>query len=145
MESFKRSQALACQVEFIYMPHTAVICLDKDTTKVRIVFDASSKNGKHPSLNDCLYSGPCLLTLLFDILVRFRLHKIAIISDIKQAFLNIGISPSDQDYLRFIWFDDVFSQNPKKIMFRFKRIVFGLTCSPFLLNATIREHLKKLC
>ena len=125
-----------------YMPHTAVICLDKDTTKVRIVFDASSKNGKHLSLNDCLYFGPCLLTLLFDILVRFRLHKIAIISDIKQAFLNFGISPSDQDYLRFIWFDDVFSQNPKKIMFCFKRVVFGLTCSPFLLNATIREHLK---
>ncbi|XP_047137429.1 uncharacterized protein LOC124813933 [Hydra vulgaris] len=125
-----------------YMLHTAVIRLDKETTKVRIVFDASSKYGKHPSLNDCLYSCSCLSTLLFNILVRFRLHKIALTSDIKQAFLNIGISPTDQDYLRFIWFDDVISKSPQKIIFCFTRVVFGLTCSPFLLNATIREHLK---
>ena len=42
-----------------YLPHHAVIRRDKETTKLRIVYDASCKsNGT--SLNDCLYTGPVL-------------------------------------------------------------------------------------
>ena len=67
---------------------------------------------------------------------------IGIISDIKQAFLNIGICQEHQDYLRFLWFDDVDSKNPKVIIYKFLRVVFGINCSPFLLNATIDVHLK---
>ena len=40
-----------------YLPHHAVICQDKDSTKVRIVYDASSKSVGH-SLSDCLHVGP---------------------------------------------------------------------------------------
>jgi hypothetical protein len=70
-----------------YLPHRPVIRNDKDTTKIRAVFDASCKvNG--PSLNECLYSGPNLIAKFFDILLRFRLNKIAVLADIKQAFLN---------------------------------------------------------
>ena len=58
-----------------YLPHRAVVRGDKETTKVRVVFDASAKNKNEPSLNDCLYAGPCLLRQLYDILVRFRLHN----------------------------------------------------------------------
>ena len=43
-----------------YFPHHAVIKNERDTTKTRIVFDASSKIRNNPSLNDCLHSGPCL-------------------------------------------------------------------------------------
>ena len=38
-----------------YLPHREVIRLDKDTTKLRLVYDASAKRGG-PRLNDCLYS-----------------------------------------------------------------------------------------
>ena len=83
------------------MPHRAVVRENKDTTKVRIVFDASSKVRDEPALNDCLYSSPCLLPAIYDILLRLRLEKIAFISDIKQAFLNITIAEEHRDYFAF--------------------------------------------
>ena len=65
-----------------YLPHRAVIRLDKETTKVRVVFDDSAKS-QCTSLNDCIYTGPCLLNGIFGILLRFRMWYIGIISDIK--------------------------------------------------------------
>ena len=67
-----------------YLPHCGVVREDKETTKLRVVFDASCSNRSSPSLNDCLYPGPNLLCKIFDILLRFRLNPIAILSDIKQ-------------------------------------------------------------
>ena len=83
-----------------YLPHRPIIRDDKSTTKIRAVFDASC-NVNGVSLNECLYSGPNLLTKIFDILLRFRLNKIAILAEIKQAFLNVGIHKDHQDFLRF--------------------------------------------
>ena len=40
--------------ETSYLPHRAVIRDDKETTKVRVVFDASAKEKENQSLNDCL-------------------------------------------------------------------------------------------
>lgn len=125
--------------ETSYLPHHAVIREDKDTTKLRIVFDASAK-GNGPSLNDCLKKGPQLTPLLFDILLRFRSQLVALTADIEKAFLQISIAEEDRDYLRFLWFDNVFSDQPTIIRNRFARVVFGVTSSPFCLNATIRKH-----
>ncbi|CAG2233340.1 unnamed protein product [Mytilus edulis] len=45
-----------------YIPYHAGITLLKSTTKVRIVYDASSKTNKDvKSLNKCLYRGPVML------------------------------------------------------------------------------------
>ena len=74
-----------------YLPYRAVVRRDTETKKVRVVFDASVKNGNEPSLSDCLYSEPYLLRQLHDILVRFCLHNIILMFDIKQAFLNVVI------------------------------------------------------
>ena len=126
-----------------YLPHRAVIREDKSTTRVRIVYDASSKLPGEVSLNDCLYAGPPLTPLIFDILLRFRSKGIALIGDIEKAFLNIGIKPEERDYLRFLWVDDIHNDNPKVVCYRFSRLVFGLVSSPFVLNATIRAHLAK--
>lgn len=70
-----------------YLPHHAVIRRDAKTTKLMVVYDASSRaDGKRPSLNDCLHVGPSLSQLLFDILVRFKCNRIALIADIEKAF-----------------------------------------------------------
>ena len=147
-ETFKEQQKLGIieQVETPgkiwqthYLPHHGIVREDKDTTKLRIVFDASSKTC-NVSLNDCLLKGPNITPLIFDIILRFRLFPIAITADIEQAFLQIGIKETDRDYLRFLWVDDILKENPKIIRNRFARVVFRVTSSPFLLNATIRKH-----
>ena len=110
---------------------------------MRIVFDASAKFKNEKSLNDVLDSGPCLLPLLFNILLRFRAGKIGLIADIKQEFLQIEVAPEHRDFLRFMWFDDVFKSYPELIRLSFTRVLFGLTFSPFLLNGTLRSYLLK--
>ena len=45
--------------------------------------------------------------------------------------------------LRFLWFDDVHSENRKMICLRFTRAVFGVSCIPFLVNVTLQHHFSK--
>lgn len=74
-----------------YLPHRAVIRPDKDTTKVRIVFDASAKYKDGRSLNECLFTGPSMNSSLFGVLLRFRGHNTAITGDIEKAFHQISV------------------------------------------------------
>ena len=126
-----------------YLPHHPVIRKDKSTTKVRIVYDASAKDSEGTSLNKCLYTGPCLLKTVCEILTRFRLYQIALSADIEKAFLMIAIWQGDRDALRFLWVDNINSLSPQEIIYRFKRVVFGVSCSPFLLNATLKRHIEQ--
>ncbi|KAL9972204.1 hypothetical protein ACROYT_G018464 [Oculina patagonica] len=110
-----------------YLPHHSVIRKDAKTTKVRVVYDASSRaDGKGSSLNDCLHVGPSLTQLLFDILVCFRCNRIALIADIEKAFLNIEVDVKDRDSLRFLWMDDLDKEEPMVVVYRFCRVVFGV-------------------
>ena len=94
----------SCQNKEFYMPHKAVIRESAQTTKVRIVYDASAKpNSNTPLLNDCLETGPSLQNLLWDILVRTRLRPVLLCGDIEKAFLQIRIRENDGDALRFHW------------------------------------------
>ncbi len=100
-----------------YIPHHEIIRSDKQTTKLRVVYDASAKSERElPSLNDCLYAGPPLSPLIFDILLRFRVHSTALTGDIEKAFLNISVDPDDRDFLRFLWVDNPTSKNPKLLL-----------------------------
>ncbi|GFW30937.1 integrase catalytic domain-containing protein [Trichonephila clavipes] len=87
---------------------------------MRIVFDASSHEDGQPSLNDCIWS------------------------DIERAFLQISLRDEDRDAVRFL-FPDIRSNqtDPYKFqVYRFKRVMFGVNVSPFLLSATIKHHIE---
>ena len=124
-----------------YIPHKPIIREQAQSTKLRIVFDASARaNERSPSLNDSLETGPPLQNLMWDVIVRSRFHPIVLAGDMKQAFLQIGIRASDRDALRFHWVKDLVTF--EQITLRFARALFGLNQSPFLLGAVVREHLK---
>ena len=57
--------------------------------------------------------------------------------------LNPVSNAEHKNYLRFLWYQDIFKENPAIIIYRFLRVVLGVTSSPFLLNATIRHHCEK--
>ena len=84
-----------------YFPDKAVVRESAESTKLRIVFDASARpNERRPSLNDCLETGPPLQNLLWDILVRNQLKHVALVGDLKKAFIQIRIRLEDGDALR---------------------------------------------
>eukprot|EP00794_Sanderia_malayensis_P000965 gene965-biopygen216 len=124
-----------------YLPHKEVIRETAETTKLRIVFDASAKtNTNVASLNDCLETGPPTQNLIWDILVRNRSRPITLAGDLKQAFLQIRVREAERDVLRFHWVTDM--DRNKKETLRFTRVLFGLSQSPFLLGGTIEQLLR---
>ncbi|XP_049826244.1 uncharacterized protein LOC126266385 [Aethina tumida] len=85
-----------------------------------------------------LEKGANLIEVIPEILLRFRKSRISVTAEIKQAFLQIGVHEKDRDFMRFLWMD----QNENMCTFRHRRVVSGVTCSQFLLGATIERHLK---
>ena len=68
LERVLKNEICKAPGEVNYLTQRPVIREERDTTKIRAVFDAScSMNG--PSLIECLYSGPNLLTKIFDVLI----------------------------------------------------------------------------
>ena len=128
-----------------YSPHHAVVRKDRETTKVRVVYDGSAKTSKNElSLNDCLEVGLNYIPHIFDLLTKFRYNAIGLSADIEKAFLNVGIKEQHRDMLRFLWFQDPFADELEIVPFRFNRLVFGLRPSPSILGATIKHHLQLL-
>ncbi|GFX50377.1 integrase catalytic domain-containing protein [Trichonephila clavipes] len=133
------------KIPVYYLPHKAIRKDGRLTSKTRIVFDAGSHQNNELSLNDCLWPGINLNPNLLDILINFRLNAIAFCSDIKQAFLQICLADEHKDAVRFLWSDDetCVHKMPKLQVYRFNRVNFGVSSSPFLLAATIRHHIDK--
>ena len=105
-----------------------VVRPDRTTTKIRIVFDASTKC-EGVSLNDTILPGTKLQKNLNDVLPRFRKHPVALVCGIAEIYLRIEVSLKDRPYLRFLWGSLEKEKEPKE--FEFNRVVFGMNSSPF--------------
>ena len=55
----------------------------------------------------------------------------------------VHMNETDKDVLRFPWVNDIDKAEPKVITPRFTRVVFGLSSSPLLLNATIKHYIEQ--
>ncbi|GFT44322.1 integrase catalytic domain-containing protein [Trichonephila clavipes] len=124
--------------KFHYLSHRPVF-KESFTTEIRPVFDGSAHHGKSCSLNECVEKGPNLIEMIPAI--RFRLGKIGVISDIRKAFLQISLHENDMNFLRFLWWEGGYSE--KAVFYRHRRVVFGISRSPFLLAAVLNHHFKQ--
>ncbi|XP_070069982.1 uncharacterized protein [Drosophila takahashii] len=69
------------------------------STKLRVVFDASSCTSTQVALNDILMVGPTIQEELYSTLLWFRLHKFALAADVKKMYRQLntvtyGTSPA---------------------------------------------------
>ena len=111
-----------------FLPHHCVHKEDSTTTKIRVVFDGSAKSTSGVSLNDTLMVGPTIQQDLFSILIRFRLHQVALSADIAKMYRQIALSKEAQNFHRILWRED-----PSKPIeqFRMTRVTYGIASSAF--------------
>ena len=110
--------------------------------KFRVIFDCAASFGG-TSLNSQLLQGPDNTNTLLNVLLRFRLHSVAIVGDIRNMFHQVRVEPVDQSALRFLWWEDG-NLNRQVKTYQLTVHTFGLTSSPsvtgFALRRTAEEN-----
>ncbi|XP_052244672.1 uncharacterized protein DDB_G0290587-like [Dreissena polymorpha] len=114
--------------------------INKDKTKTRIVFDAAAKF-EDVSLNDKTHQGPKQQRDLFDVLLRLRKHPVAVVCDIAEMYLRIGIDHEDKPYHRFLWKGMYHNCCPD--IYKFDRVVFGVNSSPFQAEYVLQQRARE--
>ena len=128
----ERKQLRDSVIEEVKDENGPVVNEKKSSTKVCIVHDASAKAGEY-SLNECLYKGECLTPLIFENLLRFQLHDVAIV------YLQISVLLIIEIFYISCGLT-IRNGNTEIKKYRFTQVLFGLAPSQFLLNAVIRKH-----
>ena len=123
--------------QVFYLPIHAVKKESSTTTKIRAVFDASAKSSSNTSLNDILQVGPTIHPPLIDVLLRFRLHRIALTSDVSKMYRAIELEESDRNLHRFVW-----RSHPDDQLrdYRMTRVTFGVSASSFAANMSVKQN-----
>lgn len=119
-----------------YIPHHGVYHPQKPG-KIRVVFDCSAKY-QGMSLNDHLLTGPELTNNLLGVLYRFRRGPVAIMCDIERMFHQFHVKAEDQDYLRFLWWENGNLEDQPSI-YRMKVHLFGAASSPGCANYGLKH------
>ena len=107
------------------------------TTPCRRVFNASFRTKGHISLNDAMLKGPILTPNILKVLMRLRIRKYLMCTDVSKAFPRVLLRMLDRNFTCFFVRSNWEDVNSPVEIFRFKVVMFGSSSSPFLLNATI--------
>lgn len=119
-----------------FMPHHGVLRISSTTTKLRPVFNASSKSETGLSLNDCLCVGPTVQPDSFDILLRFREKRFVLKSDVEKMYRQVFIDPSERKYQKILW-----RSSPSEPIkhYTLNTVTFGVSSAPFLATNTLNR------
>ena len=120
-----------------FLPHFPVVQDNRATTKVRIVFACAAKF-KGRSLNDMMHSGPKLQQDPVDVLICFRRHPVALVGDISEMVLQVGLAEEDRPYHCTLWWN--MEPNRRPDIFELQWLIFGGKSSPYLAQDVCRYH-----
>lgn len=122
-----------------YLPHHCVIKPDSSTTKLRVVFDASAKSSTDLSLNDVMEIGPTVQDSLFNVILRFRLHRYVFTADIPKMYRQVMVHESHRKYQRILWRENK-DQTVKEL--ELNTVTYGTAAAPFLATRSIVQLAK---
>ncbi|XP_041985249.1 uncharacterized protein LOC121737656 isoform X1 [Aricia agestis] len=111
------------------MPHHGVIREASTTTKLRVVFNASSKTTSGKSFNDIQMVGPVVQEDLFSILLRFRQHKYVVSSDVEKMYRAITVEPSQRSLQQILF---RFKPSDKIQAYTLNTVTYGTASAPYL-------------
>lgn len=114
--------------QIVFIPHHAVFRDHSATTKVRVVFNASSKTTNGTSLNDHLLVGPKLQTDLAAVILQWRRYRYVYSADDAKMYRQILIDPRDCDYQRIFWRPN--TKSPED--YRLLTVIYGAAPAPYL-------------
>ncbi|XP_068144195.1 uncharacterized protein [Drosophila tropicalis] len=118
-----------------YLPHHAVFKPDSTTTKVRVVFNASSKSTNGVSLNDILYPGPVLQSDLTTQILNWRFFRVVFNADITKMYRQIMVDPIHTPFQRILF------RNKEGQLgdYELNTVTFGINCAPFLAIRVLQQ------
>nr|CAA09069.1 polyprotein [Drosophila melanogaster] len=118
-----------------YMPHHAVLKPESVTTKLRVVFNASSPSSNGTSLNDILHAGPVLQSDLTVQILKWRDFRYVFSADIQKMYRQIWVDPKHTPFQRIL-----FRNNRGEIRdFELKTVTFGVNCAPLLAIRVLQQ------
>ena len=75
--------------------------------------------------------------ILVDVLLRFRLHRVALTADVSKMYLAIELTEDDKDLHRYVWRshqDNVLKD------YRMTRVTFRVSASSFAANMALKQN-----
>ena len=100
------------------------------------MFKGSEKSSNDFSLNDILMTGPRVQDDFFDIVQRFRLHRIVMSADIAKMYRQVWVHPDDGCLQRIRW-----RKTPDQPMttYELNSLTYGTESAPFLATRCLRQ------
>ncbi|XP_029172121.1 uncharacterized protein LOC114941332 [Nylanderia fulva] len=129
MQRVSETEQLIDSNQIVYIPHHAVFRANSLTTRIRIVFNASSRTSNGTSLNDHLYPGPKLQKDLAAVILRWRTFRYVYSADVAKMYRQIQVDPRDRDFQRIFWRPSPTHQVEE---YRLCTVTYGMTSAPYL-------------
>ena len=124
------------RTDLFFLPWRCLVRMDKSTSRYRIIFDGSSKNGDKLSLNSQLETGPNYLPHLLDLILLNQQGKVFGYADISAMYRNIKLTEPSTKKLLFLYANP---ESPEKIkIFAQLRVSFGTKDAPFIAQSCIK-------
>lgn len=119
-----------------YLPHHAVIKESSTSTKVRVVFDGSSRTRNGKSLNNILAVGPKIHSDMLFVLLNWRFFCFVYTADIEKMYRCIDLDETDAQYQRILWRSS--PQEPVQELCC-TTVMFGTASAPFVAIRTLHQ------
>ncbi|XP_033231697.1 uncharacterized protein LOC117182702 [Belonocnema kinseyi] len=130
-----REEELDNSIQIVYLPHYPVLRESSSTSKLRVVFNASSLTSNNIFLNSHFHIGPKILNDLVCIILNWRLPRFVYMPDIEKIIRNFFVDARDCTSQRILWG----SSDNNVVAYLLLTLTYGTACASYLANKIIKQ------